>query len=171
MLFNPDTVIDRSTFEHPGVLPEGIEKVFVNGVLVWSEGKATGARPGLVLTKCASLGRSLPSPIPEHRRAQKDQSDPDSRLPWVQEHRVEHDSRGREDEQNRRPGIAGHAKGLRHVRLMAPIVEDGRRSQPVERPAGENDVVSSCSKVPLAAMTADHAELAMMAKAGVFHFG
>lgn len=53
VLFDPDTVIDRSTFEHPGVLPQGIEKVFVNGVMVWSEAKATGARPGLVLTKCA----------------------------------------------------------------------------------------------------------------------
>ncbi len=51
VLFNPQTVIDKATFAEPTVLPEGIEKVFVNGELVWSEGKATGARPGRVLTK------------------------------------------------------------------------------------------------------------------------
>jgi N-acyl-D-amino-acid deacylase len=49
VLFNPDTVIDRSTFANPFTLPTGIEKVFVNGTLVWDSGKATGARPGLVI--------------------------------------------------------------------------------------------------------------------------
>jgi N-acyl-D-amino-acid deacylase len=49
VLFNPVTVIDRSTFARPFELPTGIEKVFVNGALVWDAGKATGARPGRVL--------------------------------------------------------------------------------------------------------------------------
>ena len=49
VLFNPDTVIDRSTFSNPFALPTGIEKVFVNGALVWSSDKPTGARPGRVL--------------------------------------------------------------------------------------------------------------------------
>jgi len=49
VLFNPQTVIDRSTFEDPGKLSEGIELVVVNGEPVWSGGKATGARPGRVL--------------------------------------------------------------------------------------------------------------------------
>jgi N-acyl-D-amino-acid deacylase len=49
VLFNPDTVIDRSTFSSPFALPTGIEKVFVNGILVWSSDKPTGARPGRVL--------------------------------------------------------------------------------------------------------------------------
>jgi N-acyl-D-amino-acid deacylase len=49
VLFNPATVIDRSTFQKPFELPSGIEKVFVNGLLVWDAGKATGARPGRVL--------------------------------------------------------------------------------------------------------------------------
>jgi N-acyl-D-amino-acid deacylase len=49
VLFNPATVIDRSTFLKPFELPSGIEKVIVNGVLVWDTGKATGARPGRVL--------------------------------------------------------------------------------------------------------------------------
>jgi len=49
VLFNPDTVIDRSTFANPSVLATGIEKVFVNGALVWDAGKPTGERPGRVL--------------------------------------------------------------------------------------------------------------------------
>jgi N-acyl-D-amino-acid deacylase len=51
VLLDPDTVIDRSTFAQPQTPPVGIEKVFVNGELVWSEGRATGARPGRVLPK------------------------------------------------------------------------------------------------------------------------
>ena len=50
VLFNPETVIDRSTFSSPFALPTGIERVFVNGTLVWSSDRATGARPGRVLT-------------------------------------------------------------------------------------------------------------------------
>jgi N-acyl-D-amino-acid deacylase len=49
VLFDPETVIDRSTFSNPFALPTGIEKVFVNGTLVWNSDKATGARPGRVL--------------------------------------------------------------------------------------------------------------------------
>lgn len=51
VLFNPDTVIDRSTFANPSALATGIEKVFVNGTLVWDAGKPTGARPGRVLPR------------------------------------------------------------------------------------------------------------------------
>jgi N-acyl-D-amino-acid deacylase len=50
VLFHPDTVIDRSTFEKPFELPTGIEKVFVNGTLTWDSGKSTGAKHGSVLT-------------------------------------------------------------------------------------------------------------------------
>ncbi len=39
VLFNPKTVLDRSTFEKPFELSVGIEKVFVNGTLVWDSGK------------------------------------------------------------------------------------------------------------------------------------
>lgn len=51
VLFDPATVIDRSTFEKPQELPVGIEKVFVGGQLVWNSGKATGARPGIVIAR------------------------------------------------------------------------------------------------------------------------
>ncbi len=49
VLFNPETVIARSTYTDPTALPSGIEKVFVNGVLVWDNGKPTSARPGSFL--------------------------------------------------------------------------------------------------------------------------
>jgi N-acyl-D-amino-acid deacylase len=49
VLFNPKTVIDRSTFKLPFELATGIEKVFVNGQLVWSDAKPTGTKPGRVL--------------------------------------------------------------------------------------------------------------------------
>ncbi len=54
VLFNPDTVIDRSTYSDPTALATGIEKVFVNGVLVWDSGKPTSARPGLFLGRAGA---------------------------------------------------------------------------------------------------------------------
>lgn len=51
VLINPRTILDRSTFEKPFELSVGIEKVFVNGELVWSDAKPTGARPGHVLSR------------------------------------------------------------------------------------------------------------------------
>jgi N-acyl-D-amino-acid deacylase len=51
VLFNPKAVLDRSTFEKPFELPVGIEKVFVNGSLVWDSAKPTGSRPGRVLPR------------------------------------------------------------------------------------------------------------------------
>ncbi len=49
VLFDPRTVIDRSTYTKPQELSQGIQTVFVNGVAVWENGKAPGARPGRVL--------------------------------------------------------------------------------------------------------------------------
>jgi sugar lactone lactonase YvrE len=57
VLFNPTTIVDRSTFTDPAVLSTGVEKVFVAGELVWDSGpstglgagKSTGERPGRVL--------------------------------------------------------------------------------------------------------------------------
>ena len=46
VLFDPATVADRSTYEDPKALSVGVEKVWVNGVAVWQDGKATGAHPG-----------------------------------------------------------------------------------------------------------------------------
>jgi N-acyl-D-amino-acid deacylase len=55
VLFNPDTVTDHATFAKPFELSAGIEKVFVNGTLVWDNGKATGAKPGRVLLSEAAM--------------------------------------------------------------------------------------------------------------------
>jgi N-acyl-D-amino-acid deacylase len=59
VLFDPKTVIDRSTFEEPRKLSVGIQRVYVNGELVWSDGAVTGARPGRVLTGARIGGAGL----------------------------------------------------------------------------------------------------------------
>jgi N-acyl-D-amino-acid deacylase len=46
VLFDPETVKDRSTPEAPHVSSAGIEKVWVNGQLVIEGGQTTGNRPG-----------------------------------------------------------------------------------------------------------------------------
>src|SRR5215475_2512617 len=48
-VFNPDTVIDRATFENPNQLSTGVDYVFVNGVAVVKSGKVTGEKPGVAL--------------------------------------------------------------------------------------------------------------------------
>ena len=48
-VFNPDTIIDLSTYENPNQLSVGVEHVFVNGVAVVKSGKVTGALPGVAL--------------------------------------------------------------------------------------------------------------------------
>jgi dihydroorotase/N-acyl-D-amino-acid deacylase len=49
VVFDPDTVRDRATFEQPNQLSEGMDYVLVNGVPVITNGKMTGALPGKVL--------------------------------------------------------------------------------------------------------------------------
>ena len=50
-VFDPDTVIDRSSFEDPHQLAGGVPHVFVAGEPVVSDGAHTGARPGSVLRR------------------------------------------------------------------------------------------------------------------------
>ena len=45
-LFDPERVIDKSTYTSPFAYNEGIEYVIVNGQVVLEKGKHTGARPG-----------------------------------------------------------------------------------------------------------------------------
>lgn len=54
VIFDPATIIDTATFEEPRQPAAGIEHVFVNGISVWRDGKATGALPGTVLMPSAS---------------------------------------------------------------------------------------------------------------------
>jgi len=50
-VFDPRTVRDAASFEHPVTPAEGIEMVMVNGRFVWREGRPTGERPGRVLRR------------------------------------------------------------------------------------------------------------------------
>jgi N-acyl-D-amino-acid deacylase len=61
VLFDPDTVADTATYENPMRAAAGIEAVWVNGVLSYRAGRATGQRSGRFLPRPAvSAGVSPP---------------------------------------------------------------------------------------------------------------
>jgi len=49
VIFDPETVIDRATFDEPHQYADGFSHVMVNGKLVLADGEMTGTRPGRVL--------------------------------------------------------------------------------------------------------------------------
>jgi N-acyl-D-amino-acid deacylase len=49
LVFDPDQIMDTSTFEDPVSFPEGIEFVIVNGQIAVRDGEPTGVRAGQVL--------------------------------------------------------------------------------------------------------------------------
>jgi len=49
LVFDPTTIQDHATFEQPHQYSTGMEKVFVNGELVFDDGEHTGALPGQVV--------------------------------------------------------------------------------------------------------------------------
>ena len=49
VVFDPQTVEDRATYEEPHQLSVGVEQVWVNGVHVVRDGDHTGARPGRIV--------------------------------------------------------------------------------------------------------------------------
>jgi N-acyl-D-amino-acid deacylase len=51
VIFDPERIIDRGTFENPQRMPEGIYHVLVNGIPVILNGDFTGALPGKVLRR------------------------------------------------------------------------------------------------------------------------
>ncbi len=51
VVFDARSIIDRATFQQPQLTSEGVQRVFVNGVEVWSDGKVTGERPGQALRR------------------------------------------------------------------------------------------------------------------------
>lgn len=57
VLFDPQRIIDRGTFEDPHRLPEGIHAVFVNGVMAVANGRVMGARAGRVLRRAPSTSK------------------------------------------------------------------------------------------------------------------
>jgi N-acyl-D-amino-acid deacylase len=54
-MFDPATVDEGATFEHPIEMAPGIDTVLVNGTVVWRGGKASGARPGRVLSRARAV--------------------------------------------------------------------------------------------------------------------
>ncbi len=50
-LFDAATVIDAADFKNSTTPARGIHTVMVNGEAVWRDGKATGARPGVLITR------------------------------------------------------------------------------------------------------------------------
>jgi hypothetical protein len=54
-VFDPETVIDRATYESPALPSEGIRFVLVNGAVALEDGVATGARRGLPLFRTANM--------------------------------------------------------------------------------------------------------------------
>ncbi len=51
VVFDPATITDRSTYEDPFALAEGVRDVLVNGKAVLRDGKLTGGSPGLYLKR------------------------------------------------------------------------------------------------------------------------
>lgn len=51
VLFNPEKIIDRATFENPYQYAEGIEYVLVNGIIAVEKGMYTGEKAGQVLKR------------------------------------------------------------------------------------------------------------------------
>jgi len=50
-VFDPETIIDRATYDAPTQLAEGIVHVFVNGTMAWTQNAATPVRSGRFLTR------------------------------------------------------------------------------------------------------------------------
>jgi len=51
VIFDPETVADRATYEEPRLAPVGIDEVIVNGVRVVERGRLTARTPGQVLRR------------------------------------------------------------------------------------------------------------------------
>jgi N-acyl-D-aspartate/D-glutamate deacylase len=51
VLFDPLTITDKATIEHPTALSEGILKVWVNGKCVYQQHQSTKEYPGVLITR------------------------------------------------------------------------------------------------------------------------
>jgi hypothetical protein len=54
-VFDPNTVLDRATYDDPAQLSEGIRTVIVNGVVALRGGKPTGERAGRALARSVHM--------------------------------------------------------------------------------------------------------------------
>jgi N-acyl-D-amino-acid deacylase len=57
VLFDAETIVDRSTFEQPRLRARGIHRVWVNGEPVWTGDSPDANRPGRILVKTADVNR------------------------------------------------------------------------------------------------------------------
>ena len=55
VVFDPNTIIDRATYENPALPSEGVTQVLVNGKIALKDGAATGARGGRVLLRSPNM--------------------------------------------------------------------------------------------------------------------
>jgi len=51
VIFNPETINDKATYDQPSQFPDGIDRVLVNGQIVADSDGLTRARPGRILRK------------------------------------------------------------------------------------------------------------------------
>ncbi len=51
VLFNPSTIADKATTKDPHAVSDGVQRVWVNGVEVYRDGKVSGAKPGRVIKR------------------------------------------------------------------------------------------------------------------------
>jgi N-acyl-D-amino-acid deacylase len=65
VVFDPQTIADRATFEAPHQLSSGVRDVWVNGARVLADGQHTGAKPGRVVGGAGwqGRGRSTEQPL------------------------------------------------------------------------------------------------------------
>jgi N-acyl-D-amino-acid deacylase len=56
VLFDPSRVLDRATPQAPETLSVGIERVWVNGEVVYEDGHTTGRRPGSPILRETTSG-------------------------------------------------------------------------------------------------------------------
>ncbi|KAF1056100.1 MAG: D-aminoacylase [Burkholderia gladioli] len=74
VLFDPATVIDVASFESPQQPARGIDAVWVNGVLSWRDGAATGTRAGRFVkrgARSATRRSDAPNPVGRARHEPK----------------------------------------------------------------------------------------------------
>ena len=55
VVFDPNTIIDRATYENPAVPSEGVKHVIVNGRIALKDGAATGVRGGQALLRSTNM--------------------------------------------------------------------------------------------------------------------
>jgi N-acyl-D-amino-acid deacylase len=55
VVFDPETIADRATYDNPHQYATGVKHVLVNGVRVLEDGEHTGAKPGRALWGRAKL--------------------------------------------------------------------------------------------------------------------